>query len=104
MPLDFVRQPEPRNCEDYIAVRKHGALQVKFGIWKAVDAGRANFGLTINGDIPQPVTQWWNARYRGHCGIVWLRTKRNCEKVANEIGDMIEHEWRDSVANRVGKL
>lgn len=102
MPLDFVRQPQPRNCEDYIAVRKCGALEMKYGIWFSTDSG-GQFGLVCR-DLPHRARQAWEMRYRGHCGIVWMRTKRNCEKVANEIADIAERETRDSVVNRVGKI
>lgn len=89
MPLDFVRQPLPRNLADYIAVRRFGTQTVNYEIWKSSDSG---FGLTLSG-LPPATHREWHRRYRGHCGLVWLRTKLNCEKVANEIAEMVEREY-----------
>lgn len=85
MPLDFVRQPAPRRAQDYTA--KRGSIE--FNIWRA--GNPTSFGLSINGlSFGSQAYVRWSDRYRGHIGIVWLRTKANCVSVANEIADLLE--------------
>lgn len=87
MPLDFVREPAPRLMNDYTARRR----EQSYMIWRAT--GPEQFGLSITGLRGEALKRW-----QSHCrgrGILWLHTKRNCEKLANEIADLQEAHYAD---------
>lgn len=78
MPLKFERRDND-NAERYIATDTYGR---EFKIWWAHDHG-GSFGLSIDG-VTGAAAEVWKSRCR-HQGILWLRTKKRCVEMANDI-------------------
>lgn len=84
--LDFVRQPAPRHCEDYIATDEFG---VHYCLWNSTDGG---FGLSIRSPeaFKSSILEDWDRRTLTN--IRWLRTKKRCVAEAERVHRLIQEE------------